>query len=144
MTNNWINFQVPPGKHALISVRQNKGQLVAIRSSGALYPRPQQQQTTVKSQRQLKVNGFPNFCLTPLFVNFYNSITPGGGSRLKENSQLGFRLKLWPFCRFGPNATRSRITSPSTMGTQRGIQYCCVSAGAASPCRSSYQAGQKF
>ncbi|KAK6625096.1 hypothetical protein RUM43_005387 [Polyplax serrata] len=37
--------QVPSGKHAVISVRQPNGQLVAIRSSASLYGRNSQQQT---------------------------------------------------------------------------------------------------
>lgn len=48
--------QVPPGKHALISVRQPKGQLIAIRSTAALYQRSQQQQASQQQNRELKVS----------------------------------------------------------------------------------------
>ncbi|KAG8242076.1 hypothetical protein J6590_072970 [Homalodisca vitripennis] len=44
--------EVPPGKYALISVRQPKGQLVNIRSQAALYARANQQPN---QSRQLKV-----------------------------------------------------------------------------------------
>lgn len=44
--------EVPPGKYALISVRQPKGQLINIRSQSALYARANQQPTM---GRQFKV-----------------------------------------------------------------------------------------
>lgn len=47
--------QVPAGKHALISVRQPKGQLIAIRSSAALYGRSKEQQQAQQQSRELKV-----------------------------------------------------------------------------------------
>lgn len=48
--------EVPPGKHALITVKQKKGQLISIRSQSALYaPTQQQQQQTNIHVRTLKV-----------------------------------------------------------------------------------------
>ncbi|XP_039292120.1 uncharacterized protein LOC111044919 [Nilaparvata lugens] len=44
---------IPPGKHALIVVRQVKGQMINIRSQDAIYTRTQQQQPN--QARQLKV-----------------------------------------------------------------------------------------
>lgn len=51
--------QVPPGKHALIGVRQTQGQLVAIRSRASLYGRSQQQQPSIAPKRELKVRNTP-------------------------------------------------------------------------------------
>lgn len=57
--------QVPPGKHAVISVRQPNGQLIFIRSSASLYGRSQQQQ----SEQQLRELSVRIFNFIKLFLS---------------------------------------------------------------------------